>query len=301
MKRVLVTGASGFVGRHSLAFLIERGYEVHAVARGPVPAVPGIEAHAVDLRDDRAVDALCATLRPSHLLHFAWYAVPGRFWSAPENLDWAAASLRLFHAFAAAGGRRIVAAGSCAEYDWSHARLAEAGTPLAPRTLYGTAKDAVRACLARAAGELGLEWAWGRLFFLYGPHEPPGRLVSDLIAGLLAGRRVAVSEGRQQRDFMHVEDAARAFAALLDSAFQGPINVAAGTAVAVREVVARIGDLIGRADLIDFGARPTAADEPEQLVADVEALAREVGFVPRRELAGGLAHTMAWWLTQEPR
>ena len=295
MTRVLVTGASGFVGRHSLGFLIERGYEVHAAARGAVPAPAAVRWHACDLLDDRAARDLCAAVRPSHLLHFAWYAVPGRFWSAPENLDWAAASLRLVRAFAANGGRRVVGAGSCAEYDWAHALLSPTSTPLAPRTLYGAAKNAVRACLAQAAGELGLDWAWGRLFFLYGPHEAAGRLISDVIAGLIAGRRVAVSAGLQERDFLHVEDAARAFVDLLDSAVVGPLNIASGEGVAVRDLVARIGALTGRGDLIDFGGRSTPPDAPPRLAADVGALMRDVGFAPRFDLAAGLAQTVAWW------
>jgi nucleoside-diphosphate-sugar epimerase len=297
VKRVLVTGASGFIGRHSLPLLVERGYEVHAVGRGPVPAGPAITAHACDLLDDRAAAALVDAVRPSHLLHFAWYAVPGRFWSAPDNLDWVAASLRLLRAFAAAGGRRVAVAGSCAEYDWSHAVLSEAATPIAPRTLYGVAKNALRSCLEHGDA-LGLSWAWGRVFFLYGPHEPAGRLVSDVAAGLLAGRRVAVSAGVQRRDFMHVEDVARAFVAALDSAFQGPINIASGRAVPVREVVERIGALTGRPDLIDFGARPTPGDEPAHLAAACDALTQTLAFQPRYDLASGLEQTLDWWQRQ---
>ncbi len=301
MTRVLVTGAGGFVGRHCLPFLLERGDEVHAVVHEAVAATANVQAHRCNLLDDGAVNALLAAVRPSHLLHFAWYAVPGRFWTAPENHAWLAAGKHLIRAFAAHGGRRIVVAGSCAEYDWSHELLREADTPLVPRTLYGTAKNALRADLAAAAGGLGLDWAWGRLFFLSGPHEARGRLVSDVIAGLVAGERVPVSAGRQQRDFLHVEDVGRAFARLLDSAVSGPVNVASGETVAVREVVERIAALTGRPDLVEFGARPTAHDEPARLAADVDALRRDVGFTPRYALADGLAQTVAWWRDHEPR
>ncbi|MBI3514658.1 MAG: NAD(P)-dependent oxidoreductase [Proteobacteria bacterium] len=302
MTRALVTGASGFIGRHSLAALVERGYEVHAVARGAgtVPATVGVTAHACDLFDDRAMAALVERVHPTHLLHFAWYAVPGRFWTAPENLDWVAASLRLVRTFAAAGGRRVVIAGSCAEYDWSHATLSEIATPLAPRTLYGTAKDALRRCLEQAAPSLGLSWAWGRIFFVYGPHEPLGRLISSLLDDLLAGRRAAVTAGTQLRDFMHAEDVARAFVATLDSAVEGSLNIASGEAVAVREVVARLGTLTGRSTLIDFGARPTPADEPPCLAADIPTLLDTVGFTPRYGLANGLERTVEWWRGSRP-
>jgi nucleoside-diphosphate-sugar epimerase len=295
MKRVLVTGASGFIGRHSLRFLVEQGYEVHAVARGAVPAIAGVETHACDLLDDRAAAALVRTVRPSHLLHFAWYAVPGKFWTAPENLDWAAASQRLLRVFAETGGRRAVLAGSCAEYDWSQAVLSEANTPLAPRTLYGSSKNEMRRFLEQATPELGVSWAWGRIFWLYGPHEAPGRLVSDAIAGLLAGRRIAVSEGTQQRDFLHVDDVARAFAALVDNDFTGALNVASGVPVAVRDLLQRLGKLLDREALIDFGARATPPDDPPSLAADVARLTHQVGFKPRYDLDQGLAQTVDWW------
>jgi len=293
-KRVLVTGASGFVGRHSLRPLLERGFTVHAAARSPAPTHDPVTVHACDLLDADAATALLRAVRPSHLLHFAWYAVPGKFWTAPENHAWVEASLHLLRGFAAAGGRRAVVAGSCAEYDWAHAVLSEADTPLAPGTLYGAAKNALRDALERMAPGLGLSWAWGRLFWLYGPHEAPGRLVSDVAAALVAGRRIAVSSGEQQRDFMHVEDAGRAFAMLLDGTTEGAVNVASGHAARVRDVVARIGALTGHADRIDFGARPAPAGDPPRLVAAVERLAA-LGFAPRYDLDSGLAHTIAFW------
>jgi nucleoside-diphosphate-sugar epimerase len=294
VKRVLVTGASGFIGRHSLRFLVEQGYEVHAVARGAVPPTDLVTAHSCDLLDDRATAALIRAVRPTHLLHFAWYAIPGKFWTAPENLDWAAASLRLLRTFADSGGRRAVCAGSCAEYDWSEPLLSETTTKLAPRTLYGTAKNAVRSCLEHAAATLGLDWAWGRVFFLYGPHEAPGRLVSDVVAALVAGNRIAVSAGLQQRDFLHVEDVARSFVTVLDSDLQGALNIAAGRTVAVRDVVERIGALTGRAELIDIGGRAAPPHDPAALAAGIDRLTT-LGFTPRYDLTAGLAQTVEWW------
>src|SRR5262249_16760441 len=122
--KVVVTGASGFIGRHSLPALVARGHEVHAMARRALQ-LPRLPAHVCDLLDPHATAALIARVRPTHLLHFAWYAVPGKYWTAPENLDWVAATLHLLRGFAASGGQRVVMAGTCAEYDWSHPTLSE--------------------------------------------------------------------------------------------------------------------------------------------------------------------------------
>ena len=123
MKKVLLTGASGFVGRHCLPALVARGYEVHAVsssATAPADTPPGVRWHQADLLDGAQVSALLAQVRPRHLLHSAWYAVPGKYWTAPENFRWVRASLHLLQTFAAHGGRRVVVVGSSAEYDWHY-------------------------------------------------------------------------------------------------------------------------------------------------------------------------------------
>ena len=112
MTRVLVTGGTGFIGRHALPLLA--GHEVHAsFSRAPGEDVPGVTWHRCDLLDTAAATTLVAEVRPTHLLHFAWYAVPGKFWDAAENAPWVEASLGLLAAFAGAGGRRATFAGSC--------------------------------------------------------------------------------------------------------------------------------------------------------------------------------------------
>jgi nucleoside-diphosphate-sugar epimerase len=217
-------------------------------------------------------------------------------WSALENVQWVEASLRLLRAFGEAGGRRALIVGSCAEYAWGGEEdLDECDSPLRPEGLYGVSKDALRRVASAYASEASIELAWGRLFFLYGPHEQTGRLVPAVIRALLAGERVATTAGAQVRDFMHVDDAAAALAALLDSRATGPFNIASGRAVSIAEVLDLIGELTGGGGLIDRGARPLPPEEPARIVARVQRLTREVGFEPRIPLADGLASTVEWW------
>ena len=298
---MLVTGATGFVGRPTVAALAGEGFEVHALSsRLEPPAVAGVQWHRADLRSDLEVDALLADLAPEQLLHMAWEVQPGRFWDAPENLLWVERSLHLVRAFAEAGGRRAVLLGTCAEYDWSRARapLEELTSPLTPSTLYGVAKDALRRVLTAYAEQVGFELAWGRLFFLYGPREAPGRLVSSLITSLLAGEPVATTAGAQRRDFMHVDDVAGGIAALLASGVTGPVNLASGVARTVAEVVDQIALATGRGELIERGALADRPGEPGLLVADTTRLRDEVGFTQRIDLADGIADAVEWWRAQ---
>ena len=298
--RVLLTGGSGFIGSRAIAPLLAAGYEVHALARRRGGSAD-VTWHELDLLDDRATGRVVADVAAEQLLHLAWYAEHGRFWAAPENLDWVAASVRLLRAFAEAGGRRAVIAGTCAEYDWASPveRCSElddgarAATPLRPATLYGMCKHATRLVAGAYAREAGLSLASGRVFLLYGPGEDERRLVPQVARALLAGEPATTSDGAQIRDFMHVDDVAAGFVALLQSAVEGPVNIASGEAVSIADVLALVAAATGRPELLRLGALARRAGEPERLVADVRRLHDEVGFQPSIALGQGIAETVA--------
>ncbi len=298
-KRVLVTGATGFVGRHVLSPLVARGFDVHAVTR-QTSAHGTVKAawHHADLLSPESIPRLLETIQPTHLLHLAWYAVPGRFWTSPENLRWVGASLELLRAFAAAGGQRVVGVGSCAEYEVSDRDCDERATPLRPATLYGTCKHALRLEQEQYA-EGRMSASWGRVFHLYGPYEHLERLVPSVITSLLNGRPALCTSGVQIRDFLHVEDVASAFAALLDSDVQGPVNIASGTPTSVADLVQRVGSHLHAEALVRLGAREPAPNDPPRLTASVSRLHHEVGWRPAMSLEQGLSHTIDWWRSQQ--
>jgi nucleoside-diphosphate-sugar epimerase len=171
----------------------------------------------------------------------------------------------------------------------------ESDTPLRPHTTYGRCKlDLSR--WAEAFGRArGVSVASARLFFLYGPGEHPARLVPSVARALLAGTPAPCSVGTQQRDFLHVDDAAGALVALVRGELTGGINVGSGEPVPVRTVIEHVARACGRPDLVRLGARETPAGEPPLLVADVRRLRDELGWRPRIELARGLSETVNWW------
>lgn len=297
--KVLVTGASGFIGFHCLEPLVARGYDVIAVhsASKPEP-VQGVTWVQANLLDRRAVPELIARFTPEKLLHAAWYVEPGKLISSPLNLDWCAATLHLVREFREAGGQRCVVAGSGYEYDWSAGLCREDSTPLKPDTLYGAAKNGLREILRGYGLSSGLSLGWARIFFLYGPRENPRRLVSSVALSLLKGEPALSSHGEQLRDYMHVADAGAGLAALLDSDARGDFNIASGESVTIRSIIEQLGVASGRSHLLRIGALPARANDVPLVVADIERARREIRWEPRIGLQPGLKQTFDWWAQQ---
>jgi nucleoside-diphosphate-sugar epimerase len=296
VSRVLITGARGFIGRRVVSRLLAEGHEVHGVTSGSRDlGDPRMIWHKADLLAPGAADLVTSQARATHLLHLAWYAVPGSFWSAVENIEWIGATLGLLRAFADTGGGRAVVAGTCAEYAWGEEVLRENDTPMAPATLYGACKHATHIAASALSQQLDISLGWGRIFFLYGPGEDYRRLVASVARGLLMGGRVAATDGSQVRDFLHVDDVATAFAAFVLSDVQGSVNIASGQPVAVRAIVNEIASRAGGLDRVDFGALPLGPGDPPRIVADVSRLRDEVGFASSIRLADGIASTVECW------
>jgi nucleoside-diphosphate-sugar epimerase len=294
MKRVLVTGATGFVGTRVLAPLRAQGFEVHVLGRN-APIDQQVVFHKANILEIEQTRVAIRSAKATHLLHLAWFAKPGQFWRSPVNMDWVSASLDLVRIFVETGGARVVMAGTCAEYQWGPTRFLETRSPCAPVTFYGASKDALRRILTAYTEVVPLSLAWGRIFFLYGPGEKRGRLVSDAICALLSGAAFPTSHGRQRRDFMHIHDAAGAFAALLNNDVIGPVNIGSGKSITVHSLLDLISQQTGNANCLQFGARPLSEDEPAIIEADVTRLSEEVHFRPKYTLEEGLAETIAWW------
>jgi nucleoside-diphosphate-sugar epimerase len=236
---------------------------------------------------------LTQKVKPTHVLHFAWIATPGKFWTAPENLDWVKATIYLMQMFYEQGGQRVVMAGSCAEYDWSYSQCSELSTPCRPATLYGTAKLSAQIILEAWTRRTGMSGAWGRIFFLYGPDEYSSRLVPSVINSLINGEPALCTHGEQIRDFMYVKDVAAAFVALLNSGVQGVVNIASGVPVSLKDVIYGISDQLKRPDLVRLGSISANLSEPKVLVADITRLNDEVGFRRQFKLSDGIALTIS--------
>jgi nucleoside-diphosphate-sugar epimerase len=254
-----------------------------------------VEPLVGDLLQPGEAERIVAAASADALVHLAWITEPGAFWHSPENERWLDVSRRLIQAFAAAGGSRIVVAGTCAEYAWSDEPLSEATSPLNPSTPYGRAKATLFQEMPSLVGPQRTRtatWAWGRIFFPYGPGEQGRKFVPFVVDGLRRGERVPLTSGEQARDFLYVDDVARAFVRLVETwTFEGAVNVASGVATPLHDVGETLGRIAGRPDLLGWGDLPPREGDPRVVIADVTRARDELGFEPAASLEEGLRLT----------
>lgn len=273
---VLLTGARGFVGRAVLARLVARGIPVHAVTRGgDAPALPGVIWHSANLLDPAARADLLAKAQARRLIHCAWEVEHGAFWTSPANTDWHQASVDLIRQFRAQGGRRVIALGTCAEYDAQADAPWDEDRPIAPATPYGQAKAALHADLAALCGA---DLVWARLFHLFGPGEDPRRLIPGLIADLRAGRRAEVRAAGLLRDYASTAHVAECLVALLDSPASGPVDIGSGQPRSLGQLAQILGDLLGRPDLLHLSHHP-GPNDPAEMAPRLARLHAAIGPV----------------------
>lgn len=298
--RVFVTGATGFIGSHLVRVLVRQGYEIHALIRPAADTwriadvMPSLRVVRGDLGDLSELKPSLEQIRPEACAHLAWYAVPGRYLMAPENLDLLEASIRLARALTAVGCKTLMAAGTCFEYDTDAGHFSEA-TPTKPRSLYAATKLALNLALSHWASLTGLRLVWPRIFYQFGPFEDERRLVPAVILSLLRNQQFRVTGGAQARDYLPVVDVAEALWRLLSSDAHGPVNIGSGRPVMVRELAKKIGDGLGRGDLLDFGTGSDDAPGPAVICADIGLLRARTGWMPPANLDEALAQTIDWW------
>ncbi len=302
--KVFITGATGFIGSHLARLLVREGCQVHALLRpGSDPwrirdLLPDLHVVEGDLLHPAQgwLERLDA-IRPEACFHFAWYAEPGVFLTSPLNLQYLASSLALAMRLAEASCRRLVIAGSFSEYDHELGYFAES-SPLRPDTPYGAAKAALYQALAPWAPAAGMALLWLRIFSVYGPGEHPKRFVPAVILATLRGEATRLTPGEQVRDYLHVEDVAAATWAAAQRGLTGPLNIASGQPVALRQVARQIGELLGRPELIRLGDLPYRDGEPMFICADNRRLRENTDWLPRYYLDEGLHNTIEWWKMQ---
>lgn len=296
MKKVLLTGASGFIGRHCIGPLKALGYEVHCISSRKISeSDEHVFWHKANLLSSSESSALIEAVKPDALLHLAWFVEPGKVINDPCNIEWVEKSLSMIRFFREQGGKRAVVTGSNYEYDLNFGFFSETNTPRKPNSVYGTAKNSLYELFRVYCEQTGLSGAWGRVFDLYGPYENPHRLVPFVVLSMLRGKKAKTSHAMQVRDYMHVQDAANGLVSLLNSDLTGDYNIASGQPVTLKHILHEIADIMGGRELLEIGAIPARENETPLILADMRKFNKATNWKPAFDLCSGLEQTIEWW------
>jgi nucleoside-diphosphate-sugar epimerase len=297
--KALVTGASGFIGSHVTRALINAGHDVLALTTPDDnlwrirDILPHFEIVRGTLENISSIRQQLRTWRPQACIHLAWYAEPGKYLSSRENLVSLQGSLELLQILSECNCEQFVGAGSCAEYEMKSEILSETDKTK-PETLYAASKLSFQVLGEQIAAQSDLRFAWGRIFYLYGPQEDPRRIVPSAILKLQKGERFSASPGDQIRDYLHVSDVATALLALMEEETTGVQNICSGEPITIRDLLDLIGELTGRQELLAHGALPFREWEPMFICGNNDRL-KATGWRPTIDLRSGLNDTIQWW------
>lgn len=281
MKTIVLTGATGFVGRQIHQSLMRAGHTVIPVLRTGADVPDNVRDQGTVLRSadifaetsDWWAERLAGV---DAVIHSAWYVQPGKYLDSPLNLDCVAGTLALAQGAAQAGIRHFIGIGTCMEYRLPSAYLT-VDSPLEPATLYAAAKLSVYHLLSQFYAKTDVTFSWCRLFYLYGEGEYPARLVPYIRERLERGETARLSAGTQLRDFLDVRDAGAMIARVIETGQAGAINVCSGVPTTIRQLAERIADEYGRRDLLEFGTAAIHPSDPAAVVGVCNALSVERG------------------------
>lgn len=273
-KKVLLTGVTGLIGKEIIEPLKNLGYEISALTIDENNPDNGVNWIKCNLFDEESVKKAFETVKPTHLLNFAW-ATTGDYLSSDINLEFLKAGINLLKYFKQNGGKRAVYVGTCFEYKFKDEPLKEYDD-VNPQTLYATSKNALREIAESFCKTNQISFGYGRIFYVYGHGENEKRLTAHLIKTLQENKEVTINCGRLIKDYMYTKDIAGGFAAFLDSNVEGIVNMATGKGISLRDYSTYIAKKLGKEKYLIIKEEET--NQPEIIVGDNTRLTKEVGY-----------------------
>jgi UDP-glucose 4-epimerase len=291
--RVLVTGASGFIGRHLCGRLVSAGAKVFGTSRARACAdLPDIRWLGADLEEATAVKALFDTVEPEFVFHLAGHVTGSQQLSEvlPTFAVNLSSTVRLLTAAASRGGCQVLLAGSMLEPDETDGTI---GTPSSP---YAASKSACAAYARMFHALYHLPVVIARPMMVYGPGQfDRGKLLPYVIESLLEGKIPALSAGTREIDWIFIDDTVDGLMRLAETpaAYGQVIDLGSGTLTSIRRVVEELIEIMGSPVCPDFGAVPERPFEPLR-AARADETRRLSGWVPKTSLREGLVRTIEW-------
>jgi nucleoside-diphosphate-sugar epimerase len=307
--RVLVSGATGFIGANLTRRLVAEGAQVHALARAGAESprlhqlIPAVTVHAVDLTDRTGLTRVARTAAPQFIFHL------GALGASQHNLDRAQlfltnviGTINMVEATEGLPYARFVHIGSSTEYGPKPEMMRESDC-LAPVTAFGASKAAATLACQQFARARQRPLVILRPFSVYGPWEAPTRLIPTAIRAALDGEAMDLTAPGYRRDLIFVDDVVDAclLAATADLPHGEIVNVGTGRQWSNEDVVRTIESVCGRPIRVRVGQYPARLSDTDHWVADITRADALLGWKPAWTLTAGLERTVSWWIRQRGR
>ena len=273
-KRILLTGVTGLIGKEVIQPLFDMGYKISALTIDENNPKNGVNWIKCNLFDEKSLKAAVETVKPTHLLNFAW-ATTGDYLTNPINFEFVKAGLNLIKYFNEFGGKRAVYVGTCFEYKFKDEPLKEEGERN-PQTLYAKCKDALHNIVEEYCALNDINFGYGRIYYVFGRKENEKRLTAHIIKSLREDKEVNIVNGDFVRDYMYAKDIAGAFAKFVDSDVKGTVNICTGKGISLKEYALTIAKKLGKEHLVNINYENL--NQPMFIVGDATRLTNEVGY-----------------------
>jgi nucleoside-diphosphate-sugar epimerase len=274
-RRILITGASGFVGRQVINSLENENVDITIVIRGEKNNIfinnknikKIITTNNLFVESEKWWEDILTKI--DTIIHLAWYVETKDYLQSIKNIECLQGTISIAKAAISTGVSRFIGIGTCFEYEFNN-EIISTETNLKPNTPYAASKAATFLALSQLLPSQSIEFAWCRLFYLYGEGEKPERLVPYIKNKISKGETVELTSGNQIRDYLDVKEAGYLITKVALGSLQGPINICSGVPVSIRSFAEKIAEEFNQKKLLKFGARPENKTDPMYIVGDAE-------------------------------
>ena len=284
-KKILVTGATGLIGKELAAPLKKAGFNIFAITIDENNPNNGINWIKGNLFDENCIKSVMEQIKPEYLLNLAW-CTTGDYLKSDINYKFLNAGINLLKYFKDNGGKRIVFAGTCFEYKFKDSPLKETDELDAGKTVYSFCKNKLHEIAEYFCKQNNISFAYGRIFYVYGRNEDKTRLTGMIIDKLSKNEEVIIRSASLYKDYMYSKDIAGAFVALLNSNVEGPVNICTGKAISIKDFALEIGKQMGKENLVKF--KDEVSNQPPVIVGDNSRLVNEIKYSVNYDLNKGI-------------